>query len=83
MQKQVCIFESLQLESLYVGDLVNYPILGSMNLLLSTSGLAGDISSLHYAKGDWRWRSEGGRAVVPSQILLDLKCHATVVSTLI
>ena len=62
---------------------MNYPILGSMNLLLGTSGLAGDISSLHYAKGDWRWKSEGGRAVVPSQILLDLKCHATVVSTLI
>ena len=54
---------------------MDYPILGSTNLPLGTSGLTGDICSPHDAKGDWRWDSEGGRAVVPSQILLDLKCH--------
>lgn len=37
-------------ESLYVGDLVDYPILGSTNLPLGTSGLTGDICSPHDAK---------------------------------
>ena len=55
----------------------------SMNLSLDTSGFTGDIFSPHDAKGDWRWKGEGGRAVVLSQLLSDLKCHVAIVSTLL
>ena len=64
-----------------------FPVLGmsicSMNLPLDTSGLTGNVFIPRDARKDCRLGNDGGKAVMLSQILNDLKGHMVIISTLI